>query len=137
MFLEKDVLEICSKFTGKHQCRSAISIKLQSNFVEITLRHGCSPLNLHHIFRTPFPKNTSGPLLEEKINAQTGKPMAKKVIIKFLFLILTLNHFISRASIISKSKVAQWEPSVHYHMRISIWESLNRHIFIGTSERKQ
>ena len=27
-FLRKDVLEICSKFTGEHLCRSAISIKL-------------------------------------------------------------------------------------------------------------
>ena len=27
----------------KHPCRSAISIKLLCNFVEITLRHGCSP----------------------------------------------------------------------------------------------
>ena len=32
---------------------------LQSNFIEITLRHGCSPVNLLHIFRTPFLKNTS------------------------------------------------------------------------------
>ena len=30
------------------------------NFVEIALRHGCSPVNLLHIFRTPFLKNTSG-----------------------------------------------------------------------------
>ena len=29
-------------------------IKLQSNFIEITLRHGCSPVNLLHIFKTPF-----------------------------------------------------------------------------------
>ena len=36
---------------------------MQSNFIEITLRHGCSPVNLLHIFRTPFPKNTSGGLL--------------------------------------------------------------------------
>ena len=28
LFLEKDVLKICSKFTGDHSCRSAISIKL-------------------------------------------------------------------------------------------------------------
>ena len=28
-----------------------------------TLRHGCSPVNLVHIFRPPFPKNTSGWLL--------------------------------------------------------------------------
>ena len=35
----------------------------QSNFIEITLRHGCSPVNLLHNFRTPLPKNTSGRLL--------------------------------------------------------------------------
>ena len=29
---------------------------------EITLRHGCSPVNLLHIFRTSFPKITSGGL---------------------------------------------------------------------------
>ena len=29
-------------------------------FIEITLRQRCSPVNLLHIFRTPFPKNTSG-----------------------------------------------------------------------------
>ena len=63
MFLRKGFLKICSKFTGEHPCRSAISIKLQSNFNEIALRHGCSPVNLLHIFRTPFPKNTSGWLL--------------------------------------------------------------------------
>ena len=28
VFLGKDVLKICSKFTGKHPCRSVISIKL-------------------------------------------------------------------------------------------------------------
>ena len=39
-----------------------ISIKWQSNF-EITPRHGCSPVNLLHIFRTPFYKNTSRGLL--------------------------------------------------------------------------
>ena len=33
------------------------------NFIEIALRHGCSTVNLLHIFRTPFPKNTSGRLL--------------------------------------------------------------------------
>ena len=31
--------------------------------IKIALRHGCSPVNLEHIFRTPFPKNTSGGLL--------------------------------------------------------------------------
>ena len=54
MFLQKDVLKICSKFTGKYPYRSAISVKYQSNFIEITLWHGCSPVNMLHIFRTPF-----------------------------------------------------------------------------------
>ena len=36
---------------------------LLCNFIEIALRHGCSPVNLLHIFRPPFSKNTSGRLL--------------------------------------------------------------------------
>ena len=63
VFLRKGVLKICSKFTGEYPCRSAISIELQSNFIEITLRHGYSAVKLLHIFRTPFPRNTSGWLL--------------------------------------------------------------------------
>ena len=59
VLLGKGVLKICNKFTGEHPCRSAISIKLQSNFIEITLRHARPPVNLLHIFRTPFPRNTS------------------------------------------------------------------------------
>ena len=62
LFLKKDVLKISSKFTGEHPCQSAILIKLQSNLIETTLRHGCSPVNLLHIFRTPFLKDTSGRL---------------------------------------------------------------------------
>ena len=49
VFYEKGVLKICSKFTGEQPCR--------------LLLHGCSPVNLLHIFRTPFPRNTSGRLL--------------------------------------------------------------------------
>ena len=33
VFLGKGVLEICSKFTGEHPCRSVISVKLQSSFI--------------------------------------------------------------------------------------------------------
>ena len=44
----------------EHPCQSMTLIKLQSNFIEMTLRHGCSPVNLLYIFRTPFLKNTSG-----------------------------------------------------------------------------
>ena len=65
VFLENGVLKIYSKFTGEYPCQSVISIKLLCNFIEITLRHGCSPVNLLYIFRTPFLKNTSGRLLQK------------------------------------------------------------------------
>ena len=63
VLLRKGVLKICSKFIGEHPCRSAISIKLQNNFIEIALRYGSSPVNLLHIFRAGFLKNTSRRLL--------------------------------------------------------------------------
>ena len=59
VFLRKDIPKIYSKFTGKHPCRSVISIKLLCNFIEITFRHGCSPVNLLYIFGTSFRKSTS------------------------------------------------------------------------------
>ena len=62
VFLGKGFLKKCSKFAGEHLCWSAISIKLQSNFIEIKLRRRCSPVNLLHIFRTAFLKSTSGGL---------------------------------------------------------------------------
>ena len=37
--------------------------KVAKQLIEITLWHACSPVNLLHIFRTPFPKNNSGGLL--------------------------------------------------------------------------
>ena len=62
VFLGKGVLKICSKFKGVHPYRSVISTKLQNNFIEIALRHGYYPVNLLHIFGTPFPKNNFGGL---------------------------------------------------------------------------
>ena len=63
VFLRKGVLKICSKFTGEHECGSAISIMFLCNFTEMALRYGCSPVSLLHIFRTPFSWNSSGWLL--------------------------------------------------------------------------
>ena len=78
--LGKGVLKICSKFTVEHPCRSAISIKLQSNVIEITLRYGCFPVNLLHIFRAPFPKNTSGRLLLIKGNTDSPNKPRNEVV---------------------------------------------------------
>ena len=63
LFLGKVILKICSKLTREYPCRSVISIKLLLSFTEITLRHGCSPVNLLHFFRATFPKNTYEGLL--------------------------------------------------------------------------
>ena len=54
MFSGKSVLKICNKFTGEHPSRIVI---------EIALLNGCSPVNLLHIFRTLFYKNTYVELL--------------------------------------------------------------------------
>ena len=61
--LRKRSTENMQQIYRRTSCRSAISIKLQSNFIEITLWHGCSPVNLLHFFRTHFLKNTSEGLL--------------------------------------------------------------------------
>ena len=46
--------------------------KLLCNFFEITHRHGRSSVNLLYIFRTPFPKNTSGGLLLALLRGSTN-----------------------------------------------------------------
>ena len=56
VFFRKGALKIYIKFTGGHPRRSVISIKLLCNLIEMTLTHGCSPVNLLHILNTPFPK---------------------------------------------------------------------------------
>ena len=93
VFLGKLVLKICSKFTGEHPCWSA---KLLCNFIEVALRHGCSPVNLLHIFRTCFLKNTSGWL-----------PLELTIIISIISktkLITTKNNCINKDKI-SKSQI--------------------------------
>ena len=48
VFLGQGALKICRNATGVQ--------KLTSNFIEIALRHGCSTVNLLHIFGTSFPR---------------------------------------------------------------------------------
>ena len=78
----------------------------QSNFIEITPRHGCSPVNLLHIFRTPFPNNTSGRLLLVLRNRQTPKWLPVKAgvpqgsILEPLFLFICIND-----NVLSKVKL--------------------------------
>ena len=41
------------------------------NFIEIVLWHGCSPVNLLHIFRISFPMNTSEGLLLKTLSLRS------------------------------------------------------------------
>ena len=53
--------------------------KVACNFIEITLRHRCSPVNLLHICRTSFSKNTSGRL--HSASYQLRKNRLKKILV--------------------------------------------------------
>ena len=89
----QDVLQICSKFIVEHPCQSVISKKLICNFIEITLRHECSPGHLLHIFRTPSYKSTfRGLLLYETL---TGAPLSCLQYLPWSVLqIVTLKNFV-------------------------------------------
>ena len=53
-----------------------------SDFIEIALQHGCSPVNLLHIFITPFLKNTSQWLLLKSRNTQRNIKISSMPTIK-------------------------------------------------------
>ena len=83
--LIKGVLKICIKFSGEHPCQNVTSIKLLCNFIEITLRHECSPVCLLHILRTCFPTNTFGGLLP---SLRSNLP---DILLENVFWIISLN----------------------------------------------
>ena len=93
----RGVLKIWSKFKGEHPCQSLSSIKLLWNFIEITLRHGWSPINLLHIFRTPFTKITSGWLLLENVESVidiSHEYISSSNLVWFMYLESPLNIFL-------------------------------------------
>ena len=58
--LSEAALQRCSykklfwKYAANLQENAHAEVLFQSNFIDITIRHGRSPVNLLHIFRTPF-----------------------------------------------------------------------------------
>ena len=56
--------------------------KVACNFIEITLRHGCFPVNVLHIFGAPSPKNTSGRLILYFIPQNLFKDICQAIFIK-------------------------------------------------------
>ena len=64
-YLEVRIQKQPSRRVLKKRCSENMryAANFQENTYEITLWHGCNPVNLLHIFRTSFPKDTSGRLL--------------------------------------------------------------------------
>ena len=97
VFLEKVVPKICSEFTGEHPCRRMILISYFATLWNPTSALVFSTVNLLHIFKTPFSKNTSGLRLVYK--AETSWNFRKKtldcviccIFIRFQISIVSLN----------------------------------------------
>ena len=69
MIFENVVLKIIVNFAGRHmksKCSSRRFV-VYLGFPVVAL-HRCSPVNMLHIFRTSFPKNSSGGLLLSLVN---------------------------------------------------------------------
>ena len=71
-------------------CWSVISIKLLCSVIEITLQHGYSPVNLLHLFRTTFPKNTSRWLLLELLCFFIGVALKIAVLVSWCTTLVSL-----------------------------------------------
>ena len=68
--LSRRCSENMQQIYGRTPIPKSDSNKLLCNFIELTLWHGCSPVNLLYIFRTTFTKNTSEWLLLHSLNAE-------------------------------------------------------------------
>ena len=66
-------------------------VALLCNLIEISLRYGYSPVNVLYIFRTPFPKNTSGGLLLQYVYLQMW---FEHQVLSFLLVLLFFKGFI-------------------------------------------
>ena len=80
--------------------------------IEITLWHGFSLVNLMHIFRTPFPKNTSGGLLLRLSTVQITRSRSSRpeVFCKKVFLKISQNsqeNTCARVSFFNKETLEQ------------------------------
>ena len=120
MFLGKVALKICSEFTGEHSCQSVVLTKLLRNFIEVALPHGHSPVNLLHISRAHFPKNTSKvPLLFISCLQYPRQQISLKIYMLYLFL--------------GKSKHRHRKKTIHY--KLVPFESVNE-LFMNPLKKK-
>ena len=85
----------CSKHMQQSHWRTPMLkcdfTKVARNFIEIALWHGCSSLNLLHIFRAPFSKNTFERLL--LIYPNENYPQCKTVLCNSLEILRQILNF--------------------------------------------
>ena len=111
-------------------CWSAISIKLQSNFIEIVLWQWCSPVNLLHFFRTPFSKNTSGWLLLTSLKRNSSTVVFSILFSRFFKdAFFSIWVFLSRAFTIHR--IAGERGEGIYLTSLYHFNLLHRHLDIG------
>ena len=108
------------------------------NKVARALWHRCSPVNLLHIFRTLFPKNTSGGLLLKDKKAiklfDWGAPSIPKLPRKTSFRRLRVGGFSGltflRGSLVQSSflcnKKKDKKQVIHLHLAPTIWVSMSQ-----------
>ena len=112
--------------------------ELLCNFIEIILRHECSPVNLLHIFRIPFPKNTFGGMLLDfyvKVKSQTkiGRQMDTDRETHNIFTDFTRRYEVPQNTVIERSRrrkyiqklynMIYWKYAYGNIHMISIWKS--------------
>ena len=90
--------------------------KLLCKFIEMTLRHRVSPVNLVHIFKKPFLKNTSGWLLLTRIRT-TGIYIWQNLCVSSytsaeLFLVIIVNISIC----LTYDKVCSYRTLLYYSL---------------------
>ena len=75
---------VLSKTCSENMQQIYMRTHMQSNFIKITLRHGSSTVNLLHIFRKPFSRNTSWwLLLQEVIKSSYFQELLQILLSKF------------------------------------------------------
>ena len=138
MFLKKGVLKICSRFTEEHPCRSGISIQLQSNFIKIALWHGCSLVNLLHIFRTSSPRNASGWLL---LNIRIIYLHVTEACLKFTFAMFNFCHSENPSSfmknVFNSISIYSWKKSLWKEYKEQMCYKKGKSLFFDVMKNDQ
>ena len=101
----------------RRTCRSVILVKLQTNFIEITLPHGYPPVNVLHICKTVALANTYGELLLKMFIQHTCHIFQYQFASK-------LGYFLIYIWIVQCSDVQCWDIQVFYSISFVFQNSL-------------